>query len=129
VRASSRGCFVAGLSDPRPSKRIKDPALLRRLHLRWNCCALCGETQTYAGLSLHHVHKHARDDVEANLVMVCGDGTRGCHGAIEANDPVTLRLLGEHILDRRPDTIAYLQQKLGVPQADAWLERRLLIRA
>jgi hypothetical protein len=75
------------------------------------------------------VHKHARDDVEANLVMVCGDGTRGCHGAIEANDPVTLRLLGEHILDRRPDTIAYLQQKLGVPQADAWLERRLLIRA
>lgn len=53
--------------------------------------------------------------------MVCGDGTRGCHGRIEARDPVVLRLLFDYIVAERPDVIRYLRHKLGQQWADAWL--------
>ena len=105
-------------SDPRPTAVIKDKALLKSLHLRWRECAICGEVEP---LSLHHIHKHPRDDVEGNLVMVCGSGTTGCHGRIESRDPVVLRLLFEHIVGERPDVVAYLRKKLGRQWADAWL--------
>lgn len=110
--------------DPRPTQRVKNPALLRELHLLWRECALCHETWP---LSLHHVSKHPRDDVRGNLVMLCGDGVRGCHGKIEAHDATTLRALGRHILDERPDTIAYLHEKMGMIAAHEWMRRHLLV--
>lgn len=107
--------------DPAPLPRIKDPELLRIRHLRWRECALCGETGPIR--SLHHIHRHPRDDVDANLVDTCGDGTTGCHGQIEAHDPKTMRQLREHI-DGRADTIEYLDAKLnGLGKALAWLDR------
>lgn len=100
--------------DPKPPARVRDPALLRSLHMEWGECALCGSTRT---LSLHHVHKHPRDDVRANLVMLCGSGTTGCHGMIEHHAPVVCHDLAVYLLAFRPDTIDYLVGKLGSTDA------------
>lgn len=100
---------------------VRDSVLLRQLHREWKECALCLETFR---LSLHHIHKHPRDDVRGNLVMLCGDGVQGCHGRVEAHDPVTMRLLGEHIADHRPDVVEYLTDKLGPSEAHEWILRQ-----
>ena len=98
---------------------------MRRLHLRWRSCSLCGATRD---LSLHHIlprRPHLGDDVEDNLVMLCGDGVRGCHGLIHLGNPVTLGRMNEHIREERPDVLDYLEQKLGdQARAAAWLDRR-----
>lgn len=115
--------------NPKPAKRIKDPELLRRLHLAWQECALCHGTAYSEGrLSLHHIHKHPRDDVQANLVMLCGDGVRGCHGKITAEDPATKLRLGAYITLYRFDTMEYLAEKLGGPVAVVeWAHQRGLL--
>lgn len=114
---------VAGTPSPKPDPRVRDPQLLKDLHLRWRECALCGEVSP---LSLHHVLKHPRDDVEENLVMLCGDGTRGCHGAIEAHSETHLRLLAVHLLTNRYDVVAYTVRKFGSQEAaEAWFRRML----
>ena len=100
--------------------RIRDPGLLIELHLRWRECALCGATEP---LSLHHIANKPRDDVEANLVMVCGSGTTGCHGLIEARDPLVRWSLALHVHDSRPDTTGYLAERYPVEGAHAWLRR------
>lgn len=124
--------------DPRPQGPIRDPDLLRQLHLEWKECALCrsvGEARTgdnpenliWVGLSLHHISKHPKDDVRGNLVMLCGHGTAGCHGLIEAAESKTLQNLGQYILGARGDTIAYLYERLGSVAAREFLETRLLV--
>lgn len=113
--------------DPKPAARVRDPVLLKILHRDWRECVLCGEHR--GRLSLHHVSKHPRDDVRENLVMLCGDGVRGCHGAIEAGGREARELLGKHIVEERPDVIEYLNQKLGEGRAAAWLERMLYVEA
>lgn len=116
--------MIRSYSDPKPEGRIRNPRLLRELHVRWKCCALCGSTTN--GLSLHHISRHPRDDEEGCLVMLCGSGTTGCHGRVEARDPVILRLLGEHILKARPDTIAYLYERKGVTAAQEFIRRHYM---
>lgn len=112
--------------DPKPPARVRDPELLRRLHLRWQECALChGTAHSEGRLSLHHIAKHPRDDVEGNLVMLCGDGVRGCHGKIEARDPETRAKLRAHIRERRPDVLRYLAVTREAHLVDAFLEVRL----
>lgn len=113
--------------DPRPEARIRDSDLMRILHAeRDKECALSGET---GNLELHHILSRAQsgDDVRSNLVFL----TAELHRRVSANDPVTMRLLGEHILAHRPDAIAYLRMKLntlGRPSAaDEWMSRRLYI--
>lgn len=101
--------------------RARDSALLRQLHREWRECALCLETFR---LSLHHVIKHPRDDVRGNLIMLCGDGVQGCHGRVEAHDPVVSRLLGEHIRDERPDVVEHVVARLGEEAAREWLLRQ-----
>lgn len=118
------------MSDPRPPGRIRDPDLLRRLHLEWRECALCmsvgyGLNFEFVGLSLHHICKHPRDDVRGNLVMVCGDGVRGCHGRLEARDPVVCHLLGDHVLLARPDVLEHLRWRMGEEAASEWIRRNL----
>jgi len=102
---------------------VRDPELLRELHGRWRACVICGSTAT---LSLHHVLKHPKDDVEANLVMLCGDGVRGCHGLIEHHDGPAQRALARYLLGARPDTVAHIAYRLGSMQAaQAWFMRIL----
>ena len=110
--------------DLKPPARVRDPELLRALHLRWRTCPLCesDDVRGALGLSLHHIHKHPRDDVEANLVMLCGDGTRGHHGLVEHHDPHAMKLLERHLRVHRPDVFTYLAGKLGgAIAADEWL--------
>lgn len=110
------------VSDFKPPPRIRDPKLLSELHYRWRECSLCGNTDR---LSLHHILKHPRDDVEANLVMLCGDGVRGCHGLIEHHDAPTEQRLMHYLLSARSDTIFYLKMKLGLTAAAEWIEHRM----
>ena len=81
----------------------------------------------YIGMSLHHILKHPRDDVRGNLVMLCGHGTAGCHGLIEAHDARTLSLLGRHVISKRDDVIAHLYARLGVEAAEEFLRQTLLV--
>ena len=110
--------------DLKPLRRIRDPQLLRTMHLVWVECCLCGAVSP---LSLHHISKHPRDDVRGNLCMLCGSGTTGCHGRIEARDPVTTRLLGEYIDEFRGDVSDYLISRKGRTEAVEWMRVNLLI--
>lgn len=83
-------------------------------------------------LSLHHVlpkgSPYFGDDVEGNLVMLCGSGTTGHHGLVESGDKVTMLLLGHHLRRRRLDVLAYVREKLkpqGPEAGDEWLRRHV----
>lgn len=108
--------------DRKPAGRIRDPELLSALHSRWRECALCGEISP---LSLHHVNRHPRDDLEGNLVMLCGHGTAGCHGLIEARDATTERELALYLRAEREDTLSYLDWRFPIELHDEWLKRVL----
>lgn len=110
--------------DPKQDRRIRDGQLMKTMHLVWKECCVCGETSPR---NLHHVNKHPRDDVRENLVMLCGSGTTGCHGRIEARDPVTMRLLGEHIDEFRGDITDRLFKIKGREAALNWMRENLLI--
>ena len=108
------------MTDPRPDPRRRDPDLLRILHSStWKECCLCGDTRT---IELHHVYPRGQggDDVRANLVFLC----KREHARVTVNDPVSCRLLGEHVVTHRRDIVAYLETKLGAGAAD-WIRRRL----
>jgi hypothetical protein len=114
--------------DPKPPKRVRDLELLKELHARWRGdCVLadlggCVTTR----YSLHHIHPHPRDDVEANLAMLCGDGTTGHHGLIEHHDYPACRELAAYLIRHRLDTMEYLGIKLdGLVATRAWLADRL----
>ena len=95
------------------------------LHRQLRECEVTGAT---GWLSLHHINNKPRDDVRGNLVMVEGSGTIGFHGRLTVNDPVALALLGQHIVQHRPDTLEYLRWRFPKPdQAEAWLERHYLV--
>lgn len=114
--------------DPRPPKRVRDLELLKQLHVLWRgSCALEDLGGCYEGrYSLHHVHKHPRDDVEANLVMLCGHGTLGHHFLIESHDRETCQAFARYLVTERLDTMAYLGRKLGSVEAvREWLRASL----
>jgi hypothetical protein len=106
--------------DPKPSRRVRDAALVANLHRLVRECFLCGAINVR--LSAHHVHKHPRSDVPGNLTMLCGDGVAGCHGDVEhARGDARARLVRE-IRVRRPDVFEYLTSVLGSTiAADEWL--------
>lgn len=110
--------------DLKRAPRIRDALLMKRLHLRGVICVLCGEPA-----SLHHVYPRGQggDDLEANLVGLCGHGTAGHHGLIEDGDLTTRADLGEWILEQREDTIEYMIGKLGDPEGREWMRQRFFI--
>ncbi len=87
--------------DPRPPKRQRASqtqwADLRQAKSPREC-RLCG---TKTGLSLHHLLPRSLggSDVLENLCWLCGTGTTGHHGAIEARDPWACSLLGQRLTD------------------------------
>lgn len=111
--------------DFRPSKRVKNPKVAKQLHANLGPCVLCGDPAQ----SLHHVipKSASGDDVEANLVALCGSGTTGCHGRIENQDLQARMDLGAFLRMNRPDTLSYIRGKLGDEEGNEWLMRRLLI--
>lgn len=59
--------------------------------------------------------------------MLCGSGTTGCHGLIEARNSEKLAELGSYILKARGDTIVYLYDRMGAVAAQEWMRRNYLI--
>lgn len=80
-------------------------------------CLLClwhGVAQELPS-SLHHVVPRDRfgDDVAENLVSLCGSGTTGCHGLIEAGNHASCRMFAELLPHLAEDSYAYATQKMG----------------
>jgi hypothetical protein len=121
---------MAGEPDWKRPPVVRDPALLRSLHKRWRECAMAhlneeGE-RCEPILSLHHIHNHPRDDVEANLIMLCGSGTTGHHGAVQHREKWAREALRALLRRSRPDFARYLAEKLGSPEKAAeWIDRVL----
>ena len=101
-------------ADPKRGPRVRNPDLMRAMHTEHRECCLCGRTNR---LELHHVLPRGRggDDVRSNLVWLCAEQ----HGRITSNDAATRLLLRRHLEARRPDTLSYLNRKMG----DGWLQR------
>ena len=109
---------------------VRDPQLLRELHKRWRECAMASTNEEGERcepiLSLHHIHAHPRDDVEANLIMLCGSGTTGHHGAVQHREKWARDALRAILRASRPDFIEYLTWRLRTPERAAeWLDRVL----
>jgi hypothetical protein len=114
------------LADPKPRKRVRaSQAEWSDLHLHFSTdlCWLCGQ----AWDSLHHIIGRGRggDDVIENLAPVCGNGTMGCHGLLEARNAWARSELRRAL---RPQNLRYLERKLG-PCWLAWLDRKYPVAA
>lgn len=124
-RFSSRSALVA---DPKLRARYVATAeewvvLLKALSLIQGrrCGCGCGRKAQ----SAHHLvpKSQSGDDVLSNLVLLNGDGTRGCHGALtSANrawdgkdnyaEPADVRAgIGRNL---RPDQLAYISERIGL---------------
>lgn len=139
---------MSGQPDQKAESRIVDRSATTRALLTYPECAACG----HAASNGHHVIPIGRgatgDDVVENVVGLCGTGTERCHGAFHGNPyeaevyliddglgpdvrygkqrrdrEWVCRRVGEHLLDRRPDVIAYVLGKLGDGPGRAFLER------
>lgn len=82
--------------DWKPARRVKDPTAGTAKVRREARCRACG----YVGSDLSRAHlvgKGVRgDDVDANIIPLCGGGNTGCHGAFDgqtevATEPSLLR--------------------------------------
>lgn len=114
------------MEDPKNGARIKDPELMRKAHWAFDECVICGGID----ISIHHILSKSStasgqgDDVWENLVPLCGDGTSGCHGAVEHELDSVCRAVGLYLIQERPDTLFYLERKLGSREAAAEFLRR-----
>lgn len=132
--------------DPKQGKRIVDRDAMRRILLADRACAACGHQAANA----HHVVQkgspHFGDDVESNLLPICGSATVRCHGAFHGTPYVAqvgrktvtaetpgpwferrdaewvARRLGRAIA-ARPAMIRYVLEKLGDSAGREYLRR------
>jgi hypothetical protein len=136
-------------ADPKAPPRIIDPAALKAARMTGEPCAACGGPPA----NVHHVIQKSApyfgDDVIGNLLLLCGSGTSGCHGAhhgspylvdvpdsmfrerplVERRDAEWVnRRIGITIQARRPDIIAYVLGKLGDHQGRFVLEKIYYLR-
>lgn len=104
--------------DTRRKPRVKDPNLLACLKVEYDCCEVTGVVDS---LHLHHIvyRSQGGDDTRANII--CLD--RDFHDRYHQADPVARLMLAEHLVRNRPDTLAYLADKVGVDTRDVWLEQ------
>lgn len=107
-------------SDPKPQQRHRATPLewnKMRNGFRGYGCFVCGERWQ----SLHHLYPRSQggDDVAVNLVPLCGSGTTGCHGRVEARDKEARAAVRANLLEGHK---WYLTYKLG-HGAPAWLDK------
>jgi hypothetical protein len=88
---------------------------MRRAHWAFDECVICGAID----ISIHHILSRSLggDDVWENLAPLCGSGTHGCHGGVEAGLDSVCRAFGKYVMQERPDTLLYLIQKLRTREA------------
>ena len=117
--------YVTG-ADPKPPKRVKaDQNEWQRIRARkltgWPC-RICDAEKAD---SLHHIVPKSLggDDVSDNLVPLCGSGTTGCHGLVEARDVWACSLLGARLTAaerryvRTVKGAVFLERYYGVKEA------------
>lgn len=126
---------AAVTADPKPAPRVRDVDALRLARIRSDECAACRSAPS----NVHHVilRGEGGDDVAGNLLLLCGSGTMGCHGAwhgnpylvrrrgeVERRDAEWVRRrVGETIRSSRPDVVEYVRSKLGAEAGDEYLRR------
>lgn len=73
-------------------------------------CRCCGNTY---GVSLHHLVPRSQggDDLPWNLVPLCGSGTSGHHGKVEARDKISRHELRKSLTDGE---LGYIVGKKGL---------------
>lgn len=105
--------------DPKPEARhVADREQWERIvFAKAGPCRGCGG----AGESFHHlVPRSLRgDDVEANVVPLCGHGTKGCHGVLENHTGGWEEVAHAVRHSLTPLEVAYVKTK----KSRAWLER------
>lgn len=80
-------------------RRVASPARWQRIIDEKNGpCRVCGTT---GNITFHHLTPKSLggDDQAANIVPLCGSGTTGCHGLIEARDKAACKALRESLTD------------------------------
>ncbi len=109
---------MTGQPDPRPvGRRVASREEWEKLRIRKLAgCRICGAGASQC--SLHHLVPRSLggDDVDTNLVALCGTGTTGCHGKIEARDPWYLNELRMQLLGSE---LCYILNSKG----EDWLDR------
>jgi hypothetical protein len=103
--------------DPKTPARIVNPSAGYAKLRHEQRCRLCRRTFWRGlGLTRHHLIPKGQggDDVEANIVPLCGDGTRGCHGLVERSRNARAQL--RHRL--HADEVAYGVAKVGAGRFD-----------
>lgn len=111
------------MSDPKPERRIRDPHAGISKATREGRCRACGRRPRGHGLdSLNRAHlvpKGQRgDDVDENIVPLCGSGTSGCHGALTSHPAGWQRVAARLRANLRDEEIAYIVTK----KSQAWLD-------
>jgi 5-methylcytosine-specific restriction endonuclease McrA len=115
---------VFATPDPKPAKRHvatrREWAEIREW-FEGSPCWVCSKPYE----SLHHILPRdgggpypGGDDVIVNLAPLCGDGTRGCHGLVEAGDRGVRARLRSMLTDAN---LMYLERRLGAAW-EAWLD-------
>lgn len=104
--------------DGRRFREVADATRWAELRaLKLGPCVVCrylGAKQEFSS-SLHHVVSKSLggDDIAENLVPVCGSGTTGCHGLLEAHHPETCRAFAAAVQQYDDAVYAYAIEKLG----------------
>ena len=106
------------ITDPKPAKRIVDGDAGRIKIAFEGRCRCCGRAW-----SLNRAHLVARgqggDDVDDNIVPLCGSGTTGCHGALTAHTR-DWRIVAARLRENlTPAEVAYCVEK----KSQDWLDR------
>ena len=109
------------MGDPKPPARIRATAD-EWVKLRTEKLGPCRVCQTPFKPTLHHLLARSLggDDVADNLVPLCGSGTTGCHGLVEAREPWACSLLGQRLTAAERAYVAakkgawYLETRYGL---------------
>ena len=106
-------------ADPKPASRTVDPDMVRRYLLLHPWCEApsCPNPAWHA----HHVlyRSQGGDDVDANLLSLCGDHHSAVHQTRDADALVGVRLA----IEARDDVLRYLGGKKRGSSARAFLNK------
>jgi len=109
-----------GLPKPQANKRT-DASPARKAEIRAKKCGecrVCGRAFGLIPINAHHLIPRSLGGVwtESNIVGLCGSGTTGCHGLVEARDRVACAALRRSLTDAE---YSYIVAKKG----EAFLDR------
>lgn len=114
-----------GIGRPKPkANKRTDASPARKAEIRakkCDRCRVCGQPHTLLmgpAINAHHLIPRSLGGLwtESNIVGLCGSGTTGCHGLVEARDRVACAALRRSLTDAE---YSYIVAKKG----EAFLDR------